>query len=281
MRGRVQAALVVAGAAAVPILFWLSAAACCLVLLRRGLSDGLQVAVWGAIPALVWWYLGEPRTALVLLGALGLAVLLRQGWSWQRILVASTGLGLGYVLLLMLLFDDTLKLLAAEAHALLPSVMPEVWEKLSAVEREQLQQMFAAVLTGLLATLLQLLALVSLMLGRYWQALLYNSGGFGSEFRALRLSPVVAIGLCMGALAGLLSGPSLALLIPLCSLPLILASLALVHGLVAMNRMSKFWLVGLYVMLVLLLQVIYPLLAVLAVVDSLFDFRGRAARNLG
>ncbi|TWH77213.1 hypothetical protein LX59_00116 [Azomonas agilis] len=281
MRGRVQAALVVAGAAAVPILFWLSAAACCLVLLRRGLSDGLQVAVWGAIPALVWWYLGEPRTALVLLGALALAILLRQGWSWQRVLLASTGLGLGYVALLILLFDDSLKLLAAEAHALLPTVMPEVWEKLSAVEREQLQQMFAAVLTGLLATLLQLLALVSLMLGRYWQALLYNPGGFGSEFRALRLSPVVAIGLCVGALAGVLGGPTLALLIPLCSLPLILASLALMHGLVAMNRMSKFWLVGLYVMLVLLLQVIYPLLAVLAVVDSLFDFRGRAARNPG
>jgi len=54
-----------------------------------------------------------------------------------------------------------------------------------------------------------------------------------------------------------------------------------VHGLVAKNRMSRFWLVGLYVTLVLFMQLIYPLLAVLAIVDSLFDFRGRAAGKNG
>jgi len=48
---------------------------------------------------------------------------------------------------------------------------------------------------------------------------------------------------------------------------------------VAKNRMSRFWLVGLYVTLVLFMQLIYPLLAVMAIVDSLFDFRGRASRD--
>jgi hypothetical protein len=43
--------------------------------------------------------------------------------------------------------------------------------------------------------------------------------------------------------------------------------------------MSRFWLVGLYVTLVLFMQLIYPLLAVVAIVDSLFDFRGRASRD--
>ena len=38
---------------------------------------------------------------------------------------------------------------------------------------------------------------------------------------------------------------------------------------------------GLYVTLVLFMQLIYPLLAVLAIVDSLFDFRGRAAGKNG
>ena len=68
MRGRMQAIFVVAGAAALPMLFWLSAAAGSLVLLRRGLSDALGVLVWAVLPALAWWYFGDPRT-LLLIGA--------------------------------------------------------------------------------------------------------------------------------------------------------------------------------------------------------------------
>ena len=70
-------------------------------------------------------------------------------------------------------------------------------------------------------------------------------------------------------------GPGLALLTPLCSVPLMFAGIALLHGLVAQKRLAKFWLVGLYVTLVLFMQLTYPLLVVLAIVDSLIDFRGR------
>jgi hypothetical protein len=47
MRGRVQATLVVAGCAALPLLYWLGAAAGCLVLLRRGLRTPLASCPWG------------------------------------------------------------------------------------------------------------------------------------------------------------------------------------------------------------------------------------------
>ena len=43
MRGRMQATLIVAGCAALPLLFWLSAAAGSLVLLRRGFSDAAGI----------------------------------------------------------------------------------------------------------------------------------------------------------------------------------------------------------------------------------------------
>ena len=79
MRGRVQATLVVAGCAALPLLYWLGAAAVCLVLLRRGLKDAVGVLALGLLPALIWWFMGEPRTLMVLLGTLGLALLLRAG----------------------------------------------------------------------------------------------------------------------------------------------------------------------------------------------------------
>ena len=41
-------------------------------------------------------------------------------------------------------------------------------------ERGRLESLLVPVLTGLLAALLQIVTLLSLMLGRYWRAALYN-----------------------------------------------------------------------------------------------------------
>ena len=53
-------------------------------------------------------------------------------------------------------------------------------------------------LTGVMASSLQVTCLLCLMLARYWQASLYNPGGFGREFRSLRLAPAVAVILLLG-----------------------------------------------------------------------------------
>ncbi|MCQ4262618.1 hypothetical protein CXK91_11685 [Stutzerimonas stutzeri] len=281
MRGRMQAIFVVAGAAALPMLFWLSAAAGSLVLLRRGLGDALGVLVWAVLPALAWWYFGDPRTLLVLLGSFGLALILRSQASWVRVMLCSVGLGLLYVWALGAVFGEPIAALASELQKVLPDAFSGAYQQLSVEERGRVESLLAPVLTGLLAALLQVVTLLSLMLGRYWQAALYNPGGFGSEFRALRLPPMLAILLLVGMLLGPNLGAQLAVLTPLCSVPLVFAGVALMHGLVAQGRLPRFWLVGLYVTLVLFMQLIYPLLAVLAIVDSLFDFRGRAAGKNG
>lgn len=279
MRGRMQAIAVVAGSAALPMLFWLCAAAGSLVLLRRGLNDALGVLVWAVLPALAWWYFGDPRTLLVLLGSFGLALLLRSQNSWPRVMLCSVGLGMLYAWALGVVFGEPITALATELQNVLPDMLSDAYQQLSEEEQTRLGALLIPVLTGLLAALLQITTLLSLMLGRYWQALLYNPGGFGLEFRALRFSPALAMVLLMGMLLGPSLGAQMAMLAPLCSVPLVFAGIALVHGLVAKNRMSRFWLVGLYVTLVLFMQLIYPLLAVLAIVDSLFDFRGRASRD--
>jgi hypothetical protein len=43
-------------------------------------------------------------------------------------------------------------------------------------------------------------AVMCLLLARYWQAALYNPGGFGSEFRALYYPPAVAVVLALLAI---------------------------------------------------------------------------------
>ncbi|PWB32992.1 hypothetical protein DCO48_11390 [Pseudomonas sp. SDI] len=277
MRGRVQATLVVVGCAALPLLFWLSAAAGSLIFLRRGFKDASGVLVWALLPALAWWFFGEPRTLMVLLGTLGLAAVLRAGHSWNRVLLFSIAWGLVYGVVLGSVFREPIEALAQAIEKVLPQMLDGLYQQLSVEERARLGSLIAPVLTGLIAALLQAVSVLALMLGRYWQASLYNPGGFGSEFRAVRLPLLPALLLLACMLVGPNFGPDLAMLTPLCSVPLVFAGLALIHGLVAQKRLARFWLVGLYVTLVLFMQLTYPLLVVLAIVDSLIDFRGRRA----
>lgn len=277
MRGRMQATLVVVGCAALPLLFWLSAAAGCLVLLRRGLSDAFGIIAWALLPALFWWYFGDPRIFMVLVGSLGLAMVLRASESWVRVLLVSVALGLLYAVVLGAVFREPIEAMSQELQKHLPAMLAGLYDQMSVEERARLGALIAPVLNGLIAALLQVVSVLSLIIGRYWQALLYNPGGFGREFRAVRLPLVPALVLLVCMLVGPNFGPNTAMLTPLCSVPLVFAGLALIHGLVAEKRLARFWLVGMYITLLVFMQLTYPLLVLLAIVDSLIDFRGRRA----
>jgi hypothetical protein len=278
MRGRMQATLVVAGCATLPLLYWLGAAAGCLVLLRRGLKDALGVLALGLLPALIWWlYSDDPRALLVLLGSSSLALVLRASESWNRVLLVSIAMGVVFAVVLGTVFAPQIEMLAQALIKVMPSLLGDVYQKLSVDEQAHFASLIAPVLTGLIAALLQIVSVLSLIVGRNWQALLYNPGGFGREFRAIRFPLGLAMLLLAFMLLGPNIGPQMAMLTPLCSVPLVFAGLALIHGLVAQKRLARFWLVGLYVTLLLFMQLIYPLLVVLAIVDSLIDFRGRSA----
>ncbi|MBI6941680.1 hypothetical protein JET76_10055 [Pseudomonas putida] len=266
MRGRVQATLVVVVSAVLPLLFWLSAAAGSLVLLRRGFKDASMVIAIGLLPAVVIWSFGDPSTLLVLLGTLGLAALLRAGHSWSRVLLSSVVLGLVYSLILDAVLRDTFEVLAKALSEALPQV-----EGKPVIPGE----LIGPVLVASTAVMLQLFSVLALMLARYWQAALYNPGGFGREFRELKLPRAVMLVLVAAMVLGPFIGPQFIVLASASSLVLVLAGIALMHGLVAQGRLAGFWLVGMYVTLPLIMQLIYPLLVVLAIVDSLIDFRGR------
>lgn len=274
MRGRMQAIVVVALASALPMMFWLGAAAASLVLLRRGLSDALNVIVWALLPAVVWAYFGDPRPLLGVLGALVIAQTLRVTESWSKALLASLLIGVVFAWVLGIVFAQPLADLAAELNEIVSKMLEELYEQLSAEDQLQLQGLIVPVLTGLMAAVLQGLCVLSVLLARYWQAALYNPGGFGQEFKRLRLPAVIMFPLVFGMLLAPSLGIQAAILTPVCSVPLVFAGLAVVHGLVAKYRSGNFWLIGLYIGIVLFTQLTYPLLMVLAIVDSVFDFRG-------
>ncbi|ALQ01148.1 hypothetical protein AK973_0699 [Pseudomonas brassicacearum] len=260
-----------------PLLFWLSAAAGCLVLLRRG-SDALSVLGIGMLSALVsWYFLKDPTTLLVLLGACGLALVLRAGHTWNRVLLCSVAVGLLCAVSLGTVFSSFIESLAQTFEDVLPLAMGGVYETFSADQKAFFIALSAPLMIISIALSSQIFSVLCLILGRYWQALLYNPGGFGREFRAIRFPKSVALSLLAVMCVAPFFGLHALILLPLCSVPLVFAGLALIHGLVAQKRLATFWLVGLYVTLLPFMHLLGPLLVVMAIVDSLIDFRGRMA----
>lgn len=280
MRGSKQATLVVALAAAIPLLFWISAAALALVILRRGLNDALSVLIWGVLPALAWAVMGDPTPLLVIVGSAGLAVILRESGQWSKVMLLTVPLGVAYALLLLTVHNEQLMALAGQIREMLPQMLSGAQNGVDTAVLARLEALLVPILGGLLGAVHVLMVLVCLMLGRAWQARLYNPGGFREEFHALRLSPLVAGGLLLLTLLGP-QWTQLALLSPVASVPLLIAGLALVHGVVGIKNLGTVWLVAFYVLFVFMAQFAYPLVMFLAFVDSLFDFRSRMRPDSG
>jgi len=250
-----------------------------LLLLRRGFTQSQTALLLPLLPALAWWLVAnDPRILLILLGSFALAQLLRLYASWRWVLLASLLSGLAMALCLQLTFSDSLAVLNTQLQQLLPQ-LGGIYQQMSEADRLRLAELMPPLLLGVLAMLLQVVSLLCLMLARYWQALLFNPGGFAREFHSLLLPRRVALLL----LALILLIPGLwaqgTVLIPLCSVPMLFAGLSLVHAKLAGKASGRFWLVGLYLSLLLFMQLAYPLLVVLALSDSLFDFRGLNRRR--
>ena len=273
MRGRRQATLVVGLSVAVPLLFWFGAVVLALVLLRRGWSEGMSVVVWGALPALAWALIGDPTPLLVLLGSAALALLLRQRSEWSLVVMATAPLGLVFALVLMATLQAPLQQLAEQIQAALPQMLSELGE-VDEAALARLQTMLVPLLAGLMGATHASMTLVSLILARAWQARLYNPGGFREEFHRLRLAPWMGVVLVLAVFGGP-QVDGLVLLAPVATVPLLFAGLALVHGVVGIKRLGIGPLVVLYVALLFVWQVLYPLIMILAFIDSLFDFRSR------
>lgn len=125
-----------------------------------------------------------------------------------------------------------------------------------------------------------------ILLARWWQAELYNPGGFGAEFRELSLSRSVTIVAGALALAYALGGKGVLILDlagDACVLLVVLFALqglAVVHFLTRARGLAGAWLTTLYVVLALVPQVAGPILATTGLADNIVDFRRlRGARQ--
>ena len=278
MRGRFQALLVTVLGAGSLLFCWISAAVLALVTLRKGAGEGAWLLFWALLPAgtLVYVY-GDSGPLALLLSVMVLALVLRSTVNLPLAVLACVPVGVVTGLVLVGFSGAYLEQIATyfgEFLAGLEEQLSQGGQQVALARPTSLQ------IAGMLGAGTAMSAVLCLLMARYWQAALYNPGGFGEEFRALYYPPLVAVALALGLIALASLGAEYRTWAVICALPLSFAGLALVHARAASRGQGKGWLIGFYLVW-LLFDPVKLLVVFAAIADSWFNFRQRWRRDAG
>ena len=290
MRGRSHAmtasALTAALSLQFPPLSYLSGAVIGLATMKHGPREGLLVILGSVLLSGVFAVVivGTPKPTLAFLGmtwlpAWLLAMVVRRTRSQGLAIEAAAGLGIAAVLVMHFVIGDPAawwRELLAEFFALaMQSADAQVVAQFELVLNAwapRMTRIFGAVsVIGLVGTLL---------LARCWQAMLDNPGGFGREFRQLRLGlPMLGVSAALGIAAWLIGAgsPLISDLMGPLSAMLAFQGLAVVHTFARARKISVAWLVAMYGLLIVPPHLALPVLAVTGLADGLMNLRARAA----
>lgn len=288
MQGRWQAALMASllavAAMLVPPLNYLASGVIVLATLRTGPREGLRVLL-----------------AALVVFAIAAAVLFKQVWltailflsAWLPVYLVTLVLGysrslakamsmaaaiglLGVLLVHLFLADPTAWWQQTLAPFMQLLTEQEGWQ-LSDADTALMFENLAGIMIGLLAAAVTFNIIVALLIGRAWQASLYDAGAFGREFTHIVLGKPLAIVTALLMLASITSvTESLPILADSLSVLLVLFAfqgIAVVHAIVRERQKSTAWLVVMYVLLVLILPQMASLLATLGITEQWFNFR--------
>ncbi|BFM49337.1 hypothetical protein [Marinomonas sp. THO17] len=267
MQKRLNAIIGVMVFGLIPVMFWLAAAILGLVVLRKGVKEGISVFAWGCLPGLVIWMLQGDATALmVMLDVTLLAYILRRTTSWSWVLLIGSFIACISTLIQPLLMANVMNFAVDLVETVLQREGVEVPAR-SAIFTQAVMavSIFQAVI-----------AVLALLLARKWQAALYNPGGLRTEFHQLRMP--LAFSLVLGAM--ILIGESVGgafSVLSLAAVPaLVLPGLALVHGILAKKEIGIVGLIAFYLVGFFILNVYFAnLLVALSVIDSFVDIRSK------
>ena len=298
VRGRWQAvqvvALVGAGTYLLPpltsLLVYLAAAALALVTLHRGLVAGLQVLLLSTLAlVLLFELIGQHMVALQML--LLMLVLWVPSWLIAVVLYQTRSLASAFkvaalfgccaLLAIYGYFGDPVPWWTTRLQEMVQSLQHS-GVSLERFKDGALIHEIAGLMTGMLVSSLLVGVAGSLLLARWWQALIVRPGEFGREFCQLRMGQafgMLTLAVMVYAEFGHGRGVGLATQLAMVMLvPYLLTGLAVIHGLVRQSGRGSMWIVVVYVLLGLLPQTAL-LLAAGGLMDTWIDFRGRQARR--
>jgi hypothetical protein len=288
MRGRIQAMFVTATCAVLslllPPLSYLSGAGIGLVTLHRGSREGLLVMLGAglALGLLAFAALGNPSSGIAYVLVIGLPIWLL-GWilrftqSLALTLIAAAFTGVLVVVGVHLFTADT----AVWWREILDVVVKPALEQAGAFNDAQqinaLLDELSQVLTGLLAAAMMLSLVISLLIARWWQGMLYNPGGFRQEFHGLHISRALALPALAVLAITLLNKGETGQIATECLMVILviymIQGLALAHHLAARYGAHIAWLIALYGLLLVALPQVGTALAAAGFAETWLNFR--------
>ncbi|MEQ1559247.1 MAG: DUF2232 domain-containing protein [Methyloglobulus sp.] len=280
MRGRLQAILVASTLAMMSLLLaplsLVSSAAVALVTLRRGASEGLLVLVCSSVAAGILAALTQISYQFIVVYVLFLwlpiwliAIVLREGRHISLAVEIAVLIGIVGIVAYYLYNTDP----ASMWKQVMPKMVPPN------VPTEKIQQtidVLAPYMTGIAAAGAVFGMCLGLFLGRWWQSLLYNPGGFKQEFLGLRVEPRLAmiclaiIGIAMvssGALSQIAWNTSILLLVLYTFI-----GTAVLHTVFANTKISQFAVPMFYITLFVIPYTLLPV-ALVGFSDTWLDIR--------
>ena len=171
-----------------------SSAAVALVTLRRGASEGLTILVCSSLAAglLGFVAIGNYQFALLYVMVLWLpvwliSIVLREGQHLSLAVEIAILIGIFGVIGFYLYTPEPAAMWKAVLSQMVPADAP-------VADIQRTIDVLAHYMTGVVAAGSVFGLLFGLFLGRWWQANLYNPGGFKQEFLALDTKPRLSIG---------------------------------------------------------------------------------------
>jgi hypothetical protein len=272
LRGRLQALIVALIGSFFPLI---SSAAIALVSICKGAKEGTLLFLWVSLALVLIQQAGSenPLLTAVSIASLGIMVIAATVHkvlaSWQWTLLAIVAVSVAVSLAFGIFMGSSVTNLLATAQEMLSNVKSQEQDaQLSIVLTDSM-------LLGLVATILAIGSMMSLMLARWWQAGIYNPGGFQKEFHSYTIDAKIAVLLVVILIVGQLLPQSSKLWAELAVLPLLVAGIALVHFTVKLFGQGKQWLAFVYVGMIMVGKPVTLILVLLGLTDSLIDLRSR------
>lgn len=267
-----------------------SSASVALVTLRRGWYEGLYVLLCSCLSAAVlgFFLFGSFQFALLYGAVLWLPIwlistVLREGKHLSVAVEIAVLLGVAGVIGFYLYVTDP----ALLWNTILSQMVQPMLASGSDIPVDEVKQsvkMFSHYMTGGIAAGTVYGLLFGLFLARWWQAALYNPGGFRKEYLTLKVRPKVASGsLLVLALAWFMSGTvseiSWNILIIFVVLYTFVGT-AILHTAFSVMKTKRFMVPFLYITLVLVPHMI-AVVVVVGVIDAWLDLRSKISNKTG
>ena len=280
MRGRVQAMIVASSLALLSLIMppvsIISSATVALVTLRLGAFEGLIILGWSALAASLLGFFATGNFQFAFLYVLVLwlpvwliSIILREGRHLSLAVEIATLLGVLGVIVFYLFSSEPAGMWSAVLAQMIPADAPvaEIQDKI---------EILVHYMTGIVAAGSVLGLLFGLFLGRWWQANLFNPGGFKQEYLLmstktwLSIASVAIVGVAL-VTSGEVSEIAWNIIILLFILYTVTGT-SILHTYFAKMKLGRFMVPMLYITLFLIPHLML-LVALVGVSDPWLDLR--------